>query len=241
RQDGACRSQREGSCSDQGVRPWGPGWELWQGWIGRLSPGEVTQKESVRFRHSLTFRQVLVSARVPSCVGLLPAPSQEQPHGLSAPPLYSQTTPGVCPHHPLCIPSAGVAEKQAPWFWIHVVLPTASLMLILVLVILLIRMERVWVILMPRIPNPSKNFDELFNTHQGNFPEWAGVSKDVVESFKPNYSESFCYVSELSPKEGSTPLWEGRDKPRAPSGRSSAPASSSSPGLILSKNSYVGV
>ncbi|XP_043378709.1 cytokine receptor common subunit gamma isoform X1 [Chelonia mydas] len=135
----------------------------------------------------------------------------------------------------------GTAEEQAPWFWIHVVLPIASLMLFLVLVILLIRMERVWVILMPRIPNPSKNFEELFNTHQGNFPEWAGVSKDIVESFKPNYSESFCYVSELPPKEGSTPLWEGRDKLRAPPGRFSAPASSSSPGLSLFKNSYVGV
>ncbi|XP_073214744.1 cytokine receptor common subunit gamma isoform X3 [Lepidochelys kempii] len=135
----------------------------------------------------------------------------------------------------------GTAEEQAPWFWIHVVLPIASLMLFLVLVILLIRMERVWVILMPRIPNPSKNFEELFNTHQGNFPEWAGVSKDIVESFKPNYSESFCYVSELPPKAGSTPLWEGHDKLRAPPGRSSAPASSSSPGLSLFKNSYVGV
>lgn len=30
-------------------------------------------------------------------------------------------------------------------------------------------LRRVWVILMPRIPNPSKNFDELFITHNGNF------------------------------------------------------------------------
>lgn len=29
--------------------------------------------------------------------------------------------------------------------------------------------HRVWVILMPRIPNPSKKFDELFITHNGNF------------------------------------------------------------------------
>ncbi|XP_067405787.1 cytokine receptor common subunit gamma isoform X2 [Emydura macquarii macquarii] len=132
-------------------------------------------------------------------------------------------------------------EEQAPWVWIHVVLPAASLTLFLVLVILLIRMERIWVIFMPRIPNPSKNFDELFNTHKGNFPEWAGVSKDVVESFKPNYSESFCYVSELPPKEGTTPLWEGNDKPRAHPGHSSTPASSRSSGLSPSKNSYVGV
>uniref|UniRef100_A0A674J183 Uncharacterized protein n=1 Tax=Terrapene triunguis TaxID=2587831 RepID=A0A674J183_9SAUR len=54
-----------------------------------------------------------------------------------------------------------------------------------------------------------------FNLCLALLEEWAGVSKDVVESFKPNYSESFCYVSELSPKEGSTPLWEGRDKPRS--------------------------
>uniref|UniRef100_A0A8C8RYY1 Fibronectin type-III domain-containing protein n=1 Tax=Pelusios castaneus TaxID=367368 RepID=A0A8C8RYY1_9SAUR len=134
--------------------------------------------------------------------------------------------------------ATGTPEEQAPWFWIHVVLPVASLMLFLVLVILLIRMERVWVILMPRIPNPSKNFDELFNTHKGNFPEWAGVPKNVVESFKPNYSESFCYVSELPPKEGTTPRWEGSDRQRGPLGHSSAPASS--PRLSLAKNSYVG-
>uniref|UniRef100_A0A8C3SJP2 Uncharacterized protein n=1 Tax=Chelydra serpentina TaxID=8475 RepID=A0A8C3SJP2_CHESE len=52
-----------------------------------------------------------------------------------------------------------------------------------------------------------------FNLRLALLEEWAGVSKDVVESLKPNYSESFCYVSELPPKEGSTPLWE---KPRAP-------------------------
>lgn len=28
---------------------------------------------------------------------------------------------------------------------------------------------RVWVIIMPRIPNPSKNFDDLFITHNGDF------------------------------------------------------------------------
>ncbi|NXH15526.1 IL2RG protein, partial [Bucco capensis] len=105
--------------------------------------------------------------------------------------------------------SKGTAEEQLRWFWIHTVLiPIASCLLLLVLVILLVRMERVWVILMPRIPNPSKKFDELFITHNGNFQEWAGVAKDIVESFKPNYSESICYVSELPPKDSYEPLWE---------------------------------
>ncbi|NXA70605.1 IL2RG protein, partial [Mohoua ochrocephala] len=105
--------------------------------------------------------------------------------------------------------SKGTVEEQLHWFGIHTVLvPFASCLLLLVLVILLVRMERVWVILMPRIPNPSKTFDELFITHNGNFQEWAGVPKDVVESFKPNYSENICYVTELPPKDSHEPLWD---------------------------------
>nr|XP_033802148.1 cytokine receptor common subunit gamma [Geotrypetes seraphini]XP_033802149.1 cytokine receptor common subunit gamma [Geotrypetes seraphini]XP_033802150.1 cytokine receptor common subunit gamma [Geotrypetes seraphini] len=71
-----------------------------------------------------------------------------------------------------------------------------SSLLIIVLIILLIRRERVWLIIVPNIPNPSKNFEELFQTHKGNFPEWAGMSKDIVDSFTPSYNETLCYVSE---------------------------------------------
>ncbi|XP_054695972.1 cytokine receptor common subunit gamma isoform X1 [Grus americana] len=134
--------------------------------------------------------------------------------------------------------SKGTVEEQPHWFWIHTVLiPVASCLLLLVLVILLVRMERVWVILMPRIPNPSKNFDELFITHKGNFQEWAGVPKDVMESFKPNYSENICYVSELPPKESYEPLREGSNHP--PSLIPRAPAAPRKPSPY--KNSFMGV
>ncbi|NWW89787.1 IL2RG protein, partial [Rhynochetos jubatus] len=134
--------------------------------------------------------------------------------------------------------SKGVAEEHLRWFWIHTVLiPIASCLLLLVLVVLLVRMERVWVILMPRIPNPSKNFDELFITHSGNFQEWAGVPKDVMESFKPNYTESICYVSELPPKESHDPLWDGSTHP--PPVTPGAPAAPREQPLY--KNSYVRV
>ncbi|XP_021261670.1 cytokine receptor common subunit gamma isoform X2 [Numida meleagris] len=110
--------------------------------------------------------------------------------------------------------SRGVAEEQLQWFWIHTVLiPITSCLLLLVLVVLLVRMERVRVIIMPRIPNPSKNFDDLFITHNGDFQEWVGVPKDVVESFKPNYSESICHVSELPSKEGYEPLQDNSTHP----------------------------
>ncbi|XP_014818562.1 PREDICTED: cytokine receptor common subunit gamma isoform X2 [Calidris pugnax] len=134
--------------------------------------------------------------------------------------------------------SKGAAEEQLRWFLIHTVLvPIASCLLLLVLVILLVRMERVWVILMPRIPNPIKNFDELFSTHNGNFQEWAGVPKDVVESFKPNYSENICYVSELPPKDSYEPLWEGSNHPPSVTPGSPPAPREHSP----YKNSYLGV
>ncbi|NXY82671.1 IL2RG protein, partial [Alcedo cyanopectus] len=134
--------------------------------------------------------------------------------------------------------SKSVSEEQLHWFWIHTVLiPITSFLLLLVLVILLVRMERVWVILMPRIPNPSKKFDELFITHNGNFQEWAGVPKDVVESFKPNYSENICYVSELSPKDSHKHLWESSN--HSPSVMPVPPAAPHEHNPY--KNSHVGV
>ncbi|XP_066496211.1 cytokine receptor common subunit gamma [Tiliqua scincoides] len=93
------------------------------------------------------------------------------------------------------------------WFWIrNVLFPIGSFVLLLAFLVLLMRMERVWLVLMPRIPNPSKRFEDLFTAYQGNFSEWAGVSKDAVESFKPNYRESICRVSELLPGGGYLPV-----------------------------------
>lgn len=56
--------------------------------------------------------------------------------------------------------------------------------------------------------------------------EWVGVPKDVVESFKPNYSESICHVSEL-PYE---PLQDSIHPPGVPGPQEHGPY----------KNSYVG-
>lgn len=68
--------------------------------------------------------------------------------------------------------------------------------------------------------------------------EWAGVPKDVVESFKPNYSENICHVSELPPKDSYEPLWEGSNHP-PPSVMPGAP--DIFPEHSPYKNSYVGV
>lgn len=66
--------------------------------------------------------------------------------------------------------------------------------------------------------------------------EWAGVPKDVVESFKPNYSENICHVCELPPKESYEPLWESSNHPPVTISTSSVPSEHSP-----YKNSYTGV
>ncbi|XP_051876815.1 cytokine receptor common subunit gamma-like isoform X2 [Pristis pectinata] len=74
-----------------------------------------------------------------------------------------------------------------------------SLVGLILLVICLIRSERLKVIIIPKIPNPGRNFDPLFNNHNGNFQDWLGVSKDTLEGFKSSYHENVCIVSESPP------------------------------------------
>ncbi|XP_068103713.1 cytokine receptor common subunit gamma isoform X2 [Hyperolius riggenbachi] len=74
---------------------------------------------------------------------------------------------------------------------------TVGLTLLLVVIfIAVIGQERIWVILVPQIPNPGKKFETLFTTYGNDFQEWVGVSKEAVERMKPNYSEPFCVVTE---------------------------------------------
>uniref|UniRef100_A0A670YSB9 Type I cytokine receptor cytokine-binding domain-containing protein n=1 Tax=Pseudonaja textilis TaxID=8673 RepID=A0A670YSB9_PSETE len=109
------------------------------------------------------------------------------------------------------------SEESSPAFWGKavtstssplsslfqtVVIPLASFLILMLLLVALLQMERVRVVLMPRIPNPSKKFEELFTAYQGNFSEWAGISKCTAESFKPNYYENICAITELLPSGG---------------------------------------
>ncbi|XP_041428620.1 cytokine receptor common subunit gamma isoform X2 [Xenopus laevis] len=61
---------------------------------------------------------------------------------------------------------------------------------------MLIRTERIWVILVPQIPNPEKGLQDLYKMYDGDFQEWIGVSKDVVKSLNHNYTEPLCSVCE---------------------------------------------
>ncbi|KAM5146560.1 cytokine receptor common subunit gamma-like [Mantella aurantiaca] len=70
------------------------------------------------------------------------------------------------------------------------------ILLALVIFLALIGQERIWVILIPQIPNPGKKFEDLINGCS--VQEWVGVSKEAVEKMKLNYTETFCTVTEDS-------------------------------------------
>ncbi|XP_063791698.1 cytokine receptor common subunit gamma [Pseudophryne corroboree] len=77
-----------------------------------------------------------------------------------------------------------------------VLISIISTCVLLLLLLLFIRMERIWFILVPQIPNPGRKFEALFNIYRGDFQEWLGVSKEAVDNLKPNYTEPLCTVSE---------------------------------------------
>ncbi|MGH0180946.1 UNVERIFIED_CONTAM: hypothetical protein FKN15_005241 [Acipenser sinensis] len=70
-----------------------------------------------------------------------------------------------------------------------VIYPIMGSAVLLILACCLIHNERLRIILVPVIPNPGKNFEELFNSYDGN-------SGDIVDGFKPNFSEPVCTVKE---------------------------------------------
>lgn len=78
--------------------------------------------------------------------------------------------------------------------FMHTAIPVGLTLLLVVIFLAVIGQERIWVILVPQIPNPGKKFEELINGC--NVQDWVGVSKEAVEKTKWNYSETFCTVTE---------------------------------------------
>ncbi|KAG5843538.1 cytokine receptor common subunit gamma-like isoform X1 [Anguilla anguilla] len=99
--------------------------------------------------------------------------------------------------------------------WLTFVIAVVGCVLfVAVFVGFLFQNERLRVILIPIVPNPSKTLDELLYTYNGNVEDWLHISHDFVAGFKPNFSEPACPVQEyslvpqtsLSGSEGSLPV-----------------------------------
>ncbi|XP_060688046.1 cytokine receptor common subunit gamma-like isoform X1 [Hemiscyllium ocellatum] len=79
---------------------------------------------------------------------------------------------------------------------LRTIITVVSLLGLILLVIFVTKNERLKVIIIPKIPNPGRSFDPLFNNHNGNFQDWLGVPKDALEGFKSTYHENVCIVTE---------------------------------------------
>ncbi|XP_052006271.1 interleukin 2 receptor, gamma b [Xyrauchen texanus] len=71
--------------------------------------------------------------------------------------------------------------------------------LLFLLVLLLCYCERIKIILLPIVPDPSKNLQDLFHKHDGNVESWVHISRELKEAFEPDYTEPSCDVCEVTP------------------------------------------
>ncbi|XP_014323766.1 methyltransferase-like protein 8 isoform X1 [Myotis lucifugus] len=76
-----------------------------------------------------------------------------------------------------------------------VLIPLGSVGLIVSLIFVYCWLERT----VPRVPT-LKSLEDLVIKYHGNFSAWSGVSKELVESLQPDYSERLCHISEIPPK-----------------------------------------
>ncbi|CAL8365463.1 unnamed protein product [Lota lota] len=80
--------------------------------------------------------------------------------------------------------------------WTPVLWALGSSVMVLLLVAILVRHERLKVILVPILPDPGKNLTKILA--DGNVEDWLPISKSIKEGFKANYSERACSVREYS-------------------------------------------
>ncbi|XP_062857032.1 interleukin 2 receptor, gamma b [Trichomycterus rosablanca] len=86
---------------------------------------------------------------------------------------------------------------RAQW---HVLVIVLSVVLLIFLSVLLFCCERIkggiHVVLLPVVPDPSKNLQDLFHKYNGNVESWVHISRELKEAFEPDYTESPCVVYE---------------------------------------------
>ncbi|XP_051505921.1 interleukin 2 receptor, gamma b [Myxocyprinus asiaticus] len=92
----------------------------------------------------------------------------------------------------------GTGNSSRPGWWqgLFGILPVILLFL---LVVLLCYCERIKIILLPVVPDPSKNLQDLFHKHDGNVESWVHISRELKEAFEPDYTEHSCEVCEVTP------------------------------------------
>ncbi|XP_067242482.1 interleukin 2 receptor, gamma b [Chanodichthys erythropterus] len=98
--------------------------------------------------------------------------------------------------------SAENISRQGWWQWLYGIL---SVLLLFCLGLLLCYCERKGIILLPVVPDPSKNLQDLFHKHDGNVESWVHISRELKDAFEPDYTEPSCDVCEVTPSSEADP------------------------------------
>ncbi|XP_076877361.1 interleukin 2 receptor, gamma b isoform X2 [Brachyhypopomus gauderio] len=78
--------------------------------------------------------------------------------------------------------------------WQSVLAYVLGAILLIALAVLLCYCERIKVVFLPAVPDPSKNLQNLFQKYNGNVESWVHVSEELKEAFEPDYTDVACVV-----------------------------------------------
>ncbi|XP_051716083.1 cytokine receptor common subunit gamma isoform X1 [Ctenopharyngodon idella] len=93
----------------------------------------------------------------------------------------------------------GSAENISRQGWSQWLYGFLSVLMLFLLGLLLCYCERKGIILLPVVPDPSKNLQDLFHKHDGNVESWVHISRELKDAFEPDYTEPSCDVCEVTP------------------------------------------
>ncbi|XP_026868843.2 interleukin 2 receptor, gamma b [Electrophorus electricus] len=93
--------------------------------------------------------------------------------------------------------------------WLQVFASVLGAIILIGLAVLLCYYERIRVVLLHVVPDPSKNLQNLFQKYNGNVESWVHVSRELKEAFDPDYTDAPCVVCDPN----DTPEPPGRDGP----------------------------
>ncbi|XP_031413888.2 interleukin 2 receptor, gamma b [Clupea harengus] len=75
-----------------------------------------------------------------------------------------------------------------------------TLAIILVIMVrVLLECERIKVIFVPVVPDPTRKLNDLFYEFGGNVEGWVRISPELREAFEPDFTEATCAVRESKP------------------------------------------
>ncbi|XP_062380673.1 interleukin 2 receptor, gamma b [Sardina pilchardus] len=92
--------------------------------------------------------------------------------------------------------SADISVKKG----LYVAFGVVALAIILIIMVrVLLECERIRVIFVPVVPDPTKNLKDLFYEYGGNVEGWVQISPELRDAFKSDFNETACVVRETRP------------------------------------------